>query len=312
VRKPQPPASKLAAMHTRCGLFVAITLALALHLPSVAALAAESAASRLATVPVEREQLASNLESVGKLLSSSSAARQIEASRSAEALTRRDRALELHANARTALEGGDLPRAAALLTEARSIFFDAVRMAAPEEVLSKKLESDYRNRLDSVKALLAAYQRVAIEKSDSSRGVRETVAQVERSMAEAAKLAQAGKYQQGRGELDRAYLVAKAAVSGLRSGDTLVRSLSFASKEEEYHYEIDRNNTHQMLIRILIEERKAADDAIQRYMAQAQQLRTRAEEAAVRRDFGDAVKLLEDSTAELVRAIRNAGIYIPG
>lgn len=312
MRKPQPPANRIAAKHTRRGLLVAATLAMALHLPSVAAPSADSAASRLATVPVEREQLASNLESVAKLLSSSSAARQIEASRSPEALTRHDRALELHANARTALEGGDLPRAAALLTEARAIFFDAVRMAAPEEVLSKKLESDYRNRLDSVKALLAAYQRVASEKSDSSRGVRETVAQVERSMVEAAKLAQAGKYQQGRGELDRAYLVAKAAVSGLRSGDTLVRSLYFASKEEEYHYEIDRNNTHQMLIRILVEERKAADDAIQRYMAQAQQLRTRAEEAAGRRDFGDAVKLLEDSTAELVRAIRNAGIYIPG
>jgi hypothetical protein len=98
----------------------------------------------------------------------------------------------------------------------------------------------------------------------------------------------------------------------LRSGDTLVRSLNFASKEEEYHYEIDRNNTHQMLIRILVEERKAADDAIQRYVGQAQQLRTRAEEAAGRKDFSDAVKLLEDSTAELVRAIRNAGIYIPG
>lgn len=310
--KPLQATSRVSIARRLRGLLVVATLATGLQIPSLAAPAADSAASRLATVPVEREQLASNLESVGKLLSSSSAARQIEASRSAEALTRRDRAIELHGNARTALEGGDLPRAATLLTEARSIFFDAVRMAAPEEILSKKQESDYRNRLDSVKALLAAYQRVANEKPESSRGVRETVAQVERSMTEAAKLAQAGKYQQGRGELDRAYLVAKAAVSGLRSGDTLVRSLSFASKEEEYHYEIDRNNTHQMLIRILVEERKAADDAIQRYMAMAQQLRTRAEDAAGRRDFGEAVKLLEDSTAELVRAIRNAGIYIPG
>ena len=50
----------------------------------------------------------------------------------------------------------------------------------------------------------------------------------------------------------------------MRSGDTLVRSLNFASKEEEYRYEIDRNDTHQMLIKVLVEisqkiEKKLAD-----------------------------------------------------
>lgn len=272
----------------------------------------DSAAARLAAARPDRAQLQSTLDSVGKLLATSSAARQIESSKAADALARRDRALELHRQAIGALEGNDLDRAASLLTEARSVFFEAVRLAAPEEVLAKKLEADYRARLESVRALLGAYKRVANEKGNAARGVAETVAQIEKSVAEAERLALGGRHRDGRAELDRAYLVAKAGVSSLRSGDTLVRSLNFASKEEEYHYEVDRNSTHQMLIKVLLEDRKAANSLVQDYVAKALELRQRAEAAAAARDYDGAVRLLEASTAELVRAIRNAGVYIPG
>lgn len=276
----------------------------------------QSAATRLSTAKIDKDQLAFNMDSVGKLLESSSAAKQIESSRAPEALARRDKARESYKAARAALQAGDLEKANALLTETRATFFEAVRLAAPEEVTSKKLENDYKARLDSVNALLGAYKRVASEKGSAAKGVNETVAQIEKSVAEGARLAQGGKYKEGRAELDRAYLVAKAGISTLRSGDTLVRSLNFANKEEEYHYEIDRNDTHQMLIKVLVEEKRAANPALDQqvsaFVGKAKELRTAAEGAAGRKDHAQAVKLLEESTAELVRAIRNAGIYIPG
>ncbi|NTW60485.1 MAG: hypothetical protein HGA43_15130, partial [Nitrospirae bacterium] len=117
-------------------------------------------------------------------------------------------------------------------------------------------------------------------------------------------------------DLERAYLVAKAGVSSLRSGDTLVRSLKFASKEEEYHYEIDRNETHQMLIKMLVDEKRssnaALDQQVASFLEKARNLRNAADSAAGKGEHERAVMLLEESTAELVRAIRNAGIYIPG
>ncbi|MBL8490540.1 MAG: hypothetical protein JNM82_07155 [Rhodocyclaceae bacterium] len=277
--------------------------------------ATPSAASRLAAAPPDREQIAFTVESVGKLLDTSSAARQIEASKVPEALARRDRARELHGAAKAALDGGDLPKASALLTEARSVFFEGVRLAAPEEVTAKKLENDYNARLESVKALLGAYRRVASEKGNAARGVAETIAQIDKFMASAAAHAQAGRYKEGRSELDRAYLVAKAGVSGLRSGDTLVRTLHFSTREEEFHYEIDRNNTHQMLIRVLLEEKRSAervDGMVQGFVARSQELRGQADAAGARRDYPEAIRLLEESTAELVKAIRNAGVFIPG
>lgn len=293
-----------------------ISLLLALSLTAALATAqapeaTESAASRLAAAKIDKDQLTFNIESVLKLLTSSSAARQIESSKAPEALSRRDKAVELQKQAKAALDAGDLQKASALLTETRAVFFDAVRFAAPEEVTAKKLEQDYKSRHESVKALLSAYQRVANEKGGAAKGVRETVAQIEKSVADAEAMARGARYKEGRAELDRAYLVAKAGISSLRSGDTLVRSLNFASKEEEYHYEVDRNNTHQMLIKVLVEERKAGDQMIQNYVAKAQDLRNQADAAAAKKDYEAAIKLLEDSTAELVRAIRNAGIYIP-
>ena len=278
--------------------------------------APESAATRLSAGKIDRDQLIFNLDSVAKLLETSSAARQVESSKVPEAMARREKAREIHKAARASLDAGHLERANSQLTEARAEFFEAVRLAAPEEVTGKKLEADYKARLDSVNALLAAYRRVASEKGSASKTIGETVAAIDRSVAAGARLAEAGKYKEGRAELDRAYLVAKAGISTLRSGDTLVRSLNFANKEEEYRYEIDRNDTHQMLLKVLAEEKRAANPALDQqvhgFLAKARELRQAAEAAATRRDFAQAVKLLEESTVELVRAIRNAGIYIPG
>lgn len=277
---------------------------------------AESAATRLSAAKIDRDQLSSNMESVGKLLESSSAARQIESSKAPEAIQRRDKAKETYKQAQAALKSGDLSRASALLTETRSTFFDAVRFAAPEEVSAKKLENDYKARLDSVIALQSAFKRVSGEKGSSSKSVNETMAQIDKLVAEADAFAKAGKFKEGRAELDRAYLVARAGVSSLRSGDTLVRSLNFANKEEEYHYEIDRNDTHRMLIKVLVDEKRATnpmlDQQVSSFVGKANELRTSAEASAARKDHAQAVKQLEDSTSELVKAIRNAGVYIPG
>ncbi len=272
--------------------------------------ASESAASRLAGNKIDKSQLTFNIDSVGKLLETSSAARQIDSSKAPEAMQRRDKARELHRAARQALDQDNLEKASALLAEARSAFFDAVRFAAPEEVTAKKLENDYLLRLESVQALLGAYKRVSGEKS--AKGLNDTVAQIEKSIAASGELAKQRKFADAKAEIDRGYLVAKAGLTTLRSGDTLVRSLNFASKEEEYHYEIDRNNTHQMLIKVLVDDKKASGDMIQSYLSKGQALRQRADEAATRKAYDEAVKLLEEATSELVRAIRNAGIYIPG
>lgn len=275
---------------------------------------AVSAKPPAAKVEVDRAQIEKRLEAVDTLLERSSAARQIEANGDVRALEKRARARAIRRQALEAFQAGEYPKASQLLSEASMQMFEAVRLAAPEQLTAEKMRRDFESRLQSVKSLLAAQKRISVEKTDVP-GSAEASRTIEKLLQEAGDLAAAGKLEQGRSVLDQAYLAAKAAISSMRSGDTLVRSLNFATKEDEYHYEIDRNDTHQMLIKILLEEKRnvqGMEQMLKGLIDKAVQLRGEAEAAAARRDYADAIRLLEESTRQLVRAIRGAGIYIPG
>lgn len=261
--------------------------------------------------PEDKEQLARRLASIATLIETSSAAKQIDTSANAEALALRDNARDLRQQAEAAYKSGDYPRASSLLDQAAKRLFEGVRLASPEQVNGEKEQRDFDNRMESVKALLAAQQRISAEK-----GTKAASNTAEAQLREAAALAAAGKIDEGRVLLDNVYLTTKQAIEGMREGDTLVRSLHFANKEEEYRYELDRNDTHKMLVKVLLDEKRASnaelERTVQKFLEQAAILRAQAEATATKKDFEGAIKLLEDSTKELVRAIRSAGVYIPG
>ena len=276
---------------------------------SLAALyAAASWAQQPVPAKIESEPLERRLGAVETLIERSSAARQIESSNVPAALERRERARASHAQALAAFRAGDLARASVLLPQASVLMFEAVKLAAPEQVTGGKRRADFDARLESARSLLAAQRRISQEKAVP--GGSDTSRTIERFIAQAESEAAAGKLDAATATVEQAYLFAKAAIGSMRSGDTLVRSLNFATREEEYRYELDRNDTHRMLLKVLLDAPKAerAAPALDR----ATELRTQAESNAGKRDFEGATRLLEDSTRELVRAIRAAGVYIPG
>lgn len=265
--------------------------------------------------PEEKEQLGRRLASVATLIEKSSAAKQIEASANPEALAKREQARELRQQAEQAYRSENYLNASRLLDQAAKVMFEGVRLASPEQVTQEKRQRDFDSRMESVKALLAAQKRISLEKNAGAKG-KEISNRIEAQMQEATALAAAHKVDQGRAILDQAYVTAKKAIETMRDGDTLVRSLDFATKEEEYRYEIDRNDTHHMLVKVLLDEKRAnnpnLDGMVQKYLEQAASLRKTAEGSAGKGDYVTGIKLLEDSTKELVRAIRGAGVYIPG
>ncbi|MDQ1315269.1 MAG: hypothetical protein QG662_1378 [Pseudomonadota bacterium] len=178
-----------------------------------------------------------------------------------------------------------------------------------------KQRQDFDNRMASVEALLMAQRRIVEEKKGGAKE-KEAGDRIEALMRESAALAEAGKLDQGRVVLDRAYVMVKKDIQGLRGGETLVRTLNFASKEEEYRYEIDRNDTHTMLIDLLLKEKRQSvaglDEMVSNRIKQAMLLRAMAEAFAAQGDFESGIKKLEESTHEIVHAIRAAGVFIPG
>jgi hypothetical protein len=275
----------------------------------------DASASVPAVRPEEKEQLGRRLASVATLIEKSSAGKQIESSAIPEALAKRDKARELRLEAERAYRSENYPNASRLLDQAAKMMFEGVRLASPEQVTQEKKQRDFDSRMESVKALLSAQKRISIEKNAGAKG-KEISNKIETQMQEASALANAKKLDQARALLDQAYVTAKKAIESMRDGDTLVRSLDFATKEEEYRYEIDRNDTHQMLVKVLLDEKRAVNPSlegmVQKYLEQAASLRKTAESSASKGDYVMGIKLLEDSTKELVRAIRGAGVYIPG
>ena len=263
----------------------------------------------------DREQVERRVQSVGTLIESSSAARQIDSSGVAMAREKRDNARLVHREASATLRTGDLAAATKLLDLAARELMAGVRLAKPEQVTGEKVRRDFDARLDSAQALLTAQQRITQEKS-AGREAQDAARTIEQQIAQARKLAEQGRIADARTLIDRAYLTARVSIESMRGGDTLVRTLSFTSPREEYDYEIDRNETHRMLINVLLSDRQDAagvmPPAMQAFVDKAATLRGQAEAQAQRGDHAGAIKMLEDSTRELVRAIRAGGVYIPG
>lgn len=259
----------------------------------------------------DRAQVERRVKSVATLIESSSAARQIDSSGVALAREKRDNARLIHREAAAALQAGDAAAASRLLEQATNEMMGGVRLAKPEQVQGEKDRRDFDARLDSARALLAAQQRITAEKGNQAEA-REATQRIEQSIAQAEKLAAAGQVSQARPVLDRAYLTARVSIEQMRRGDTLVRSLTFASKREEYAYEVDRNDTHRMMVDLVLGERRDVGPMVKPLLERAVLLRRDAEAQAQRGEHDAAVKSLEDSTRELVRVIRAGGIYIPG
>jgi tetratricopeptide (TPR) repeat protein len=254
-----------------------------------------------------------NIEMVEKLVTESRAAEQIKASGDASALALQRQAVESIAQAKAARARGDEESVRSALQRAESALFAAAR-AVGDPAATDKQQSEYERCRNSSQALLEALDRVAEEKGAQSRA-----AQVQQHasglLAQASADARSGRTASAKVSACNAYLSVKLAVTQLRSGDRLVRSLDFSSPQEEYLYEVDRHKTHRMLIDVLRQD-KLSDPRFVKVMeaplAAAESLRVKGEVLGEQGQYEDAIKTLEQATQQLIRAIRAAGIYIPG
>ena len=245
------------------------------------------------------------LVSLETLIERSSAAREVEASASPEARAARTRAREALQAAQRANASGDGAAAERQLAEARQQMMQAVRLAAPAGRAADQAKVDFERKLESTRALIGAQKRVSAEKKSGSDAVKSA----EERLAAALESRSAGRMDAARAQLDEAYLIAKASLGSMRGGDTLVRSLKFESKADEYLYELDRNETHAMLLALTL---KNQPFGMSEGFERSRNLRRDAEAKAARGEHAEAIRLLEESTRELVRGIRAAGLYIPG
>ena len=268
----------------------------------------------LAAASPNAAQLEKDIQFVQRMVNESEAAKKIAADSNEEAKNLQQQANDLLQQAEQALKGGDAVKASQLLGQAKLTMFQAMRSVGGE-VKSQKQQDDFQNRLQSTESLLQAHHNYAKENHLNGDAVK-TAQFVEQTLTTARRLFAQGEREKASQLVDDAYLSIKMSLTRLRSGQTVVRALNFANKEEEYHYELDRNDTHKMLVQVVLKEKLAANPGLAKLvdmnMKIAEDLRGKAAQQAGQGDFDTAVQTMEQSTAQIIRAIRAAGIYIPG
>lgn len=268
---------------------------------------------RIHTAEATKDGVGQNISAVERLVNESVAARQIQDSHNQQALDMHAKALEYLKQARQAQARNDAQGVAQALSNAKKTIFQAMRLVG-KKVVQEDKRSRYNKKLHSLKALLEAHHRIAAEKGNNA-STTEIEDHARTEMAKAQKHYDKGQLDDAQAMIDNAYLSIKLSLTRLRKGATLVRSLHFNTPEDEYRYEVSRNDTHNILINTVLKD-KLSDPRLGKLMAipmeKARQLRHQAELEAKNRQFKSAIKTMEKATSQLIRAIRMAGIYIPG
>ncbi|MEH6811964.1 MAG: hypothetical protein V7677_05455 [Motiliproteus sp.] len=191
---------------------------------------------------------------------------------------------------------------------------EAETESASEFVIDKR-KQDIAKLKSSIDALMQALTSIGEEKQQQGM-VQDISQQVQEWSAQSDQLVKQGKLIQARQLVDQSLIEIKTAIGSLRDSETLIRSLDFASKEEEYAYEVDRFDTYQMLLQVMVLQKQTLTDSqrkqIQQWAADAREQRIKAGDQAAQGLHKDAVETLEGAGRTILKAIRRGGVYLPG
>jgi hypothetical protein len=265
-------------------------------------------------MPVTQGNIEQKSKFLSNLVTNSASVRAIESSGDAEAIQALQAARRMVEDAQKDIGGGRLDIAEEKLNKALDMVMSHTRRITEPSVKGNRAAQIYDSRLASVKALLDALDRVAKDKSATGR-VADRRATLVQQLGEIEAMAKAGNHEAALVQLDKAYANISAEVANLRDGDKLTKELAFQSREEEYVYEVDRNDSHQFLLKLTLTEKAPHPSflpQIEAMRTEAEDLRKQAEARAKDKDFAAAIKALGESTDKLIKALRMAGAYIPG
>lgn len=265
-------------------------------------------------VPVDQATTEQKAAFLQRLVAKSVAAETIESSGDPAAMAKLEKARALVADANRDLNAGRYVVANGKLDQALNLINTEARRLSETELGRDRQREAYERRLHTVRAFLKAYERVAGEKGISV-ATTERLGDIRTLVAAAEAHAGGGRLKEAMALLDRAYVAERGGIRDAREGKTLTRSLNFASAEEEYDYERDRNESHFMLLRFAISEKqppRTRRKRIDELREEAGVMRRRAEREAQDDHHDAAIGTLTASTDILLRAIRMTGLYIPG
>ncbi len=260
------------------------------------------------------EGLKKSLSMNESLLTKSTLVRKVEEIDLPEVSETLEKARSFHKKALDKLSKSDLKGAAKARDESLRLLMLASRLAhKASSFVEENAKVSYEEKLKSVQALLAAHKRITDLSSDS-----ETEKMLQKKvmplLAESEIEAKQKKYEEAFSLLSKAYVLTTSSINTQRSGQTLVRSLDFATEREAYEYEFGRYENYKMLVNMMIDDRKLfkRDARTKPFFDETERYQRQAEQFAKQGQYMKASEAIEKASKTLVSLLRDSGIHIPG
>jgi len=210
--------------------------------------------------------------------------------------------------ARELVEKGDYGEANKVMNRVLKQVNSAARLQS-EAARQAKL---YRQRYDELLESLHSY-RWPGDVQDSPE-YQHVAMRMQQLLQQAQSLADAGDMAGAYPLLLQAFQVMVTAQAEQRQTNTVVYALTFSGPEDEFNYELRRNQNYELLLQMTLEQKEFAERQSQlifQYVEQAAQIRVAAQVTAGRGEFEEAIVTMEKGNAVLERALRMAGLPLP-
>lgn len=168
----------------------------------------------------------------------------------------------------------------------------------------------YRQVKGHVDMFILAFDRVAEEKGDDRVRNMLDRDELNKIMSSAESAHNDGDLALANHLMRQAADIVDNALSDARHKDVLLHELTFESLEEEYAYEINRNESYVKLIDLMQKKTappQASASYVQKLVEENAQLREQAEVLAREGDLEQGISILEKGTDRLSRALRLSG-----
>ncbi|VAW45964.1 hypothetical protein MNBD_GAMMA03-1851 [hydrothermal vent metagenome] len=263
---------------------------------------------------VTEEGLKKSLAMNESLLTKSSLVQKVKKVNLPQASEVLEKALSSHKLALAKLSSGDFSGSEKARDESLKLLMLASRLAHQASGFEeKKAKEHYEQKLKSVQGLLSAHKRITDLNSGSN-----TEQELQKIISPLLELAEKNereqKFKEAFASLNKAYFLIANSIKSQRTGQTLVRSLDFATAKEAYEYEMGRYENYQMLVNMMIDERRAfkRNARTKPFFDEASRYQTQAENLVKKGKYDEASPLIEKASKALVNLLRDSGVHIPG
>ncbi|NJD23793.1 MAG: hypothetical protein FIB06_00135 [Betaproteobacteria bacterium] len=255
----------------------------------------------------QRKRLVEQKMRLVELLVNSPAAQAPAAAEAAE------RSKALLGDARKAAAAGQFDNAAQLLDEAvRGLSRQGGRAGADASLSAsaqRKQNDDLREQISTYRGAIRDLEKDARQ----GAAARKLLVRVDTLTAEGDGLAGEGRAGDAGRKYAEAYKVAVEELSRLRAGQEVVLALKFDTPADEFAYEQRRFASGEVLVASLLQEGRGEGEKrrqIDAWLGEARQIRGEGEALAGRRQYRDAIAMMEKASGVLNRALQLMGVPV--